>query len=372
MPEDFNFNQVASTVSEKLAAGAREATGAINGIAGSVAATATSFGSAMNALSTQLGPQLGPDLSPQGLSAAVSQFAKALDQTTMFRGLPAPKLEIVQEKPEQTRLNEDPSVLKFPSDLGKHFVQLTFKSFSQNSPIDRVKNVQALAIQLPMTPNLQESYSISYNTPSMEVFGGASDEIIKNTLEAAAKETGIVNTGIAVAKSGLTSLANEAPGMAAGVVAKTALGLTGGIGVALQKNIGATLNPNLAVLFNQMNLRTHSFTFKLFPRSEKESTTLKRIIKEIRNRIIPKKLDTQFLGYPDKVDIDIYPTPPYDIKTCVVTGMSVNYAPNGVAFFKGSKGNPVQVEITLQFMETEIFVNDMTGGVWDKASSGEI
>jgi hypothetical protein len=290
----------------------------------------------------------------------------------MFRGLPAPKLEVVQEKPEQTRLSEDPSILKFPSDLGKHFVQLTFKSFSQNSPVDRVKNVQALAIQLPMTPNLQESYSISYNTSAMEVFGGASDEIIKSTLEAAAKETGIVNTGIAVAKSGLTSLANEAPGMAAGVVAKTALGLTGGIGVALQKNIGATLNPNLAVLFNQMNLRSHSFTFRLFPKSEKESVTLKRIIKEIKNRIIPKKLDTQFLGYPDKVDIDIYPTPPYDIKTCVVTGMSVNYAPNGVAFFKGSKGAPVQVEITLQFMETEIFVNDMTGSAWDKAGPGEI
>ena len=372
MPEDFNFNQVASTVSEKLAAGAREATGAINGIAGSIAATVTPLGSAMNALTTQLGPQLGPNLSPQGLNAAVSQFVRTLDQTTMFRGLPAPKLEVVQEKPEQTRLSEDPSILKFPSDLGKHFVQLTFKSFSQNSPVDRVKNVQALAIQLPMTPNLQESYSISYNTPAMEVFGGASDEIIKSTLEAAAKETGIVNTGIAVAKSGLTSLANEAPGMAAGVVAKTALGLTGGIGVALQKNIGATLNPNLAVLFNQMNLRSHSFTFRLFPKSEKESVTLKRIIKEIKNRIIPKKLDTQFLGYPDKVDIDIYPTPPYDIKTCVVTGMSVNYAPNGVAFFKGSKGAPVQVEITLQFMETEIFVNDMTGSAWDKAGPGEI
>ena len=371
MPEDFNFNQVASTVSEKLAAGAREATGAINGIAGSIAATVTPLGSAMNALTTQLGPQLGPNLSPQGLNAAVSQFVRTLDQTTMFRGLPAPKLEVVQEKPEQTRLSEDPSILKFPSDLGKHFVQLTFKSFSQNSPVDRVKNVQALAIQLPMTPNLQESYSISYNTPSMESLGGASDEIIKNTLEAAAKETGVAGVWSA-AKAGVNSFADQAPGMAAGTVARTGLALAGNLGVALQKNIGATLNPNLAVLFNQMNLRTHSFTFRLFPKSEKESATLKRIIKEIRNRIIPKKLDTQFLGYPDKVDINIHPTPPYDIKTCVVTGMSVNYAPNGVAFFKGSKGAPVQVEITLQFMETEIFVNDMTGSAWDKAGPGEI
>ncbi len=361
MPEDFNFNQVASTVSEKLAAGAREATGAINGIAGSVAATVTPLGSAMEALTTQLGTQLGPNMSPQGLSTAVSQFVKTLDQTTMFRGLPAPRLDIFQEKPEETRSNEGPATLKFPNDLGKHFVQLTFKSFSQNSPVDRVKNVQALTIQLPMTPNLQETYSVNYNTPSMEVFGGASDEILKATLSEAAKATGIVGTAVAGITAAANTAVSQVPGMAAATVAKTALALTGGIGVAVQKNIGVALNPNLAVLFNQMQLRSHSFTFRLFPKTQNESATIKKIIKEIRNRIIPKKLDTQFLGYPDKVDINIYPSPPYDIKTCVVTGMSVNYAPNGVAFFKGTGSNPVQVDITLQFMETEIFVNDMTG-----------
>jgi hypothetical protein len=364
MPEDFNFNQVAATVNEKLAAGVREATGAINGISGSIAATVSPLGSAMQALTTQLGSQMGPNMSPQGLSTAVSQFVKTLDQTTLFRGLPAPRLDIIQEKPEQTRQNEGAATLKFPSDLGKHFVQLTFKSFSQNSPVDRVKNVQALTIQLPMTPNLQETYSVSYNTPSMEVLGGAADEILKKTLAAAAAETGVVNTVIATAQSVSMKSLEQLGGVVAGTAAKTALGLTGGIGVALQKNIGVALNPNLAVLFNQMQLRSHSFTFRLFPKTPNESATIKKIVKEIRNRIIPKKLDTQFLGYPDKVDIDIYPSPPYDIKTCVVTGMSVNYAPNGVAFFKGTGSNPVQVDITLQFMETEIFVNDMTG---DKA-----
>jgi hypothetical protein len=99
----------------------------------------------------------------------------------------------------------------------------------------------------------------------------------------------------------------------------------------------------------------------LYPKTPSESARLRQIVKAIRDRMVPKKLNTQFLGYPDKVDIDIFPLNPYidKFKTCVIESMSVNYTPNGPAFY-GSTLRPMVVELQLTFKETEIWFRDVT------------
>ena len=111
----------------------------------------------------------------------------------------------------------------------------------------------------------------------------------------------------------------------------------------------ATLVPN-ACLF-----RNHSFSFKLYPADAKDSAELKKIISELRKRMLPPVIQTHFLGYPDQVEIKIYPKSPFPILKCVLESMSVNYAPNGPAFFKGGQGDPVGVELTLNFSEMDMF-----------------
>ena len=361
MPLDVSINQIAETVSQKISASAQNAMGAVGGLM----STATNGAASMlNALSSSVS-KLG--LSPQSLSAAVTQVTNALDATPSFKGLPKSPSQVTQARPEETHESQSfsPLPLKFPSDLGKHFVQFDFVSFSQRSVIDRVAMVDPLTIQLPMSANLQENYSIGYGTPTIGILGSGAEAVVAkyfenkdkgmstNTLRE--KATTILGSAIDV----VTGDEGVKAGQAA--LAKAALAVTGGVGAALQKQVGATLNPNIAVLFDKVGFRQHQFSFKLYPTSAKESAELRNIIKQIRNRIIPKQLDSQFLGFPDKVNIQIYPANPYvdKLRTCVVTSMSVNYAPNGVAFFKGGEGNPVAVELTLAFQETEIIYKDL-------------
>lgn len=377
MPLNISINQIADTISQKLTAGAQEAMGSISGaLSGTLSSGMTGATSMLNALSAGAG-KLG--LSSQSLNAAVSQVTNALDLTSTFKGLPKTQLTVVQAKPEQTRSAQinKPYHLKFPEDLGEHYIQFTFKSFNQNSPIDRVAQVDPLTIYLPMSPNLQENYSIGYHTPSMGATGTVVDEAVQKYF--ADKSAGLSggnnswkeNLGSALGQ-GVAAAGTAGKGIAA-LASKALMDAAPAIGAAIQKNIGAAVNPNMATLFESVGFRKHQFTFKLYPTSQAESEKLKEIIKAIRNRVIPKKLDDQFLGFPDKVDIKIHPKNPYvdgddkGIRTCVVENMSINYAPNGVAFFKGKQGNPVGVELSLSFQETEIIFFDLSKDIKPEA-----
>ena len=144
-----------------------------------------------------------------------------------------------------------------------------------------------------------------------------------------------------------------------GMVGQLAMNALGPIGSAVSNELGASVNPHMAVIFDGIDFRTHSFSFKLYPRSEKESDALKKIISTLRRRMLPSVVHSHFFGYPDKVKITISPKSPYPFLECVLQSMSVNYSPNGPAFFKGDKGNPVGVDLTLNFKEIVIFTRDV-------------
>ena len=254
MPVDTSVNQLATTVSQKISAGFSEAAGTVTGaISGTLSTSATGSGSILTALTSKASQLTGLNLSAQGFSAAASQIANALDTTSTFKGLPKAKLEVFEAKPEQTRVHESVNVLKFPSDLGIHFIALDFKSFSQNSPVDRVKNVDPLIIHLPMSPNLRENYSVSYKTPGLDVFGSAADEVLKAYF-ATSSEGGLMGK---IKGAGAALAALPVKDTAAALVSKAALAAAPTIGAAVEKNVGASLNPNLAVLFDSMNFRKH-------------------------------------------------------------------------------------------------------------------
>jgi hypothetical protein len=60
----------------------------------------------------------------------------------------------------------------------------------------------------------------------------------------------------------------------------------------------------------------------------------------------------------------------FNFKPCFITGISTNYAPQGVpSFFKGTRA-PTEVEITIQLSETEIFTRRDFAGSSDRIGSG--
>jgi len=136
---------------------------------------------------------------------------------------------------------------------------------------------------------------------------------------------------------------------------------------------GKVFNPYTEQLYSNMQFRNHTFSFKFFARSEKESVEINHIIKYLKQGSLPKygtttasgldisggedidnsiitKIDNRlssstaarFFEIPDKFDIKFVRLDPdtnmlvnsnedlhYKVHTSVCTGIDVNYTPDG-------------------------------------------
>lgn len=126
---------------------------------------------------------------------------------------------------------------------------------------------------------------------------------------------------------------------------------------------GLVNNPQLEMIYNSPVLRKFIFDFRLVPRSDTESQLIKDIIKTFKREsapIIPKSSTGRYLIPPSQFEISFHngaaqgPVNDYFFKTkkCVLTGINVDYTPNGYATF--TDGAPVETRLQLQFTETAI------------------
>lgn len=151
--------------------------------------------------------------------------------------------------------------------------------------------------------------------------------------------------------------------------------LPGGVGTAIGASLfGAVMNPQLELLYTSPEFRTFRFEFMLYPRSQKESQEVQKIIHRLKFHQAPELLQGGpaglFLVPPSEFDISFYynglenPNIP-KISTCVLTNIETDYAPNGQfaayevpnqsnAVTLGGTGMPVGVRLALTFKETQI------------------
>ena len=139
---------------------------------------------------------------------------------------------------------------------------------------------------------------------------------------------------------------------------------------------GVVKNPMLEVIYQGVKLRTFSFGFSLWPRSEQEAFEVQKIIEMLRFHQAPeikKNSGGFFLIPPSEFDISFMyngkVNPNIDaISTCVLTNIAVDYTPKGFHAFEsigsidypeiGKTGMPVGIGLTLSFMETQILTKD--------------
>ena len=138
---------------------------------------------------------------------------------------------------------------------------------------------------------------------------------------------------------------------------------------------GVVKNPMLEVIYSQPNLRQFSFSFMFYPRSEKEAEQVQKILDRLRFHQAPEiKNNTGgfFLIPPSEFDISFMyngrPNPNIDkVSTCVLTNISVDYAPKGFHAYEvggendpkiGRTGMPVGIGVTLSFLETQIITKE--------------
>ena len=289
---------------------------------------------------TQLGTQLS-----SVIGAGISALAKS--ESVLAKSEPAP--------------SKEPSAAKT--------AVMTYIEGGVSGAVERVKSVKGEkflrtirrtkdTIALYMPDTLKFSYGQTYRP--LELGGGlaaATPAILSslsnsimgdvNTASAFALNLGAQNSP--VARNQLTALATAATGL--------------------------VNNPMLEVIYTSPKFRQFSFSFMLYPRSEKEAKQVQDILETLRFHSAPEiKRNTGgfFLIPPSEFDISFMyngsPNPNIDkISTCVLTDISVDYAPKGFHAYEvggendaklGRTGMPVGIGLALTFMETQILTKE--------------
>ena len=132
--------------------------------------------------------------------------------------------------------------------------------------------------------------------------------------------------------------------------------------------MGHPINPGVQVLFRTTNLRQFQFTFLMAPQSEKESNSMKSIVKKLRMFAAPELNlnNSAFFNTPCEFEIKFYNkgqenTNIPKIRRCVLTDVIADFTPQG-EWSTFRNGHPVACQLSLAFQEMEIihrkFVED--------------
>jgi len=140
--------------------------------------------------------------------------------------------------------------------------------------------------------------------------------------------------------------------------------MTGTTGL-LKRTKGATINPNLELLFNGPQLRPFSFQFRLSARSKDEAEEIIRIIRFFKQGMAPIRTEGNlFLLAPHTFQVHFVHAPsngehPYigKMKECALKTFSTDYTPeNNYTTLKD--GFMTSYTITMEFQELEPVYND--------------
>lgn len=169
-----------------------------------------------------------------------------------------------------------------------------------------------------------------------------------------------------------------------------------------QQSAGKVINPYREQIFNGMQMRAFTFTYKFVPSSKEENDVLLSIIKSFRKDALPttakstaifdaledengelpqgvndalndfdSRLEDRWFDVPKIFTIEFLrksgSNPSADesltsidslpkLKPCICKGFSVNYAPDGT-WMTRTDGKPMAYEITMDFEEIEIVVS---------------
>lgn len=123
---------------------------------------------------------------------------------------------------------------------------------------------------------------------------------------------------------------------------------------------GKAVNPNTVTSFQNMTVRSFTFTFKLIPEDPSESESIRNIINFFRKEMYAAQSDAGYLlSYPSTFTIKFYSQDGKEnlyypkIYECFLTGMSSAYSTaGGYMHFDG--GAPLDVDLSFTFQETKV------------------
>ena len=246
----------------------------------------------------------------------------------------------------------------FPENLGNHAIVLNFSKYDYGTLGNQVSQLLGTSIALPIPSNLTDTFNMRVAPTELGSIGSA----VRN-LTSAVGENNLTMSGIQ------TEVAAAFSGQTGRRIAATFDSLGGtNTAKAVEVATGTVANPRIALAFDGIDLKTHSFTWTLAPQSPRESDKLRDIIQKIKRSALPSYNNTfgqkVFLNYPDVVDIFFLGTTEgymYYFKRAMISQFEVNYAGAGqAAFLEG--GKPAVVTMTMNLTEIDIHTSEDYGG----------
>lgn len=225
------------------------------------------------------------------------------------------------------------------------------------------------AIALYMPDTLNYSQSQSYDQLNL---GGEALGQFAAAAQSAADEYEKGGSGAARSSIGKSAAMAIGKGVRNYVAEKTGSKQTAD--AAFTAATGKVQNPMLEMIYRSPNFRSFNFEFTFYPRSEKESLEVQKILERIKFHQAPELAEGTkgFLVPPSEFDIKFYyagkqnPNIP-PISTCILESIDINYAPNGFSAYEvpnenfpslGRTGMPVAIQVTLQFKETSYLTKE--------------
>ena len=220
-------------------------------------------------------------------------------------------------------------------------------------------------IFLPIPENIQDSNAVSWGDDSINGLAaigmkGAMEAIKNPSLFEGAKKAGKTVIG------GIGDLTGDAgtQDAVASFFASKAVNVLGGnttLDGVLARSSGQIINPNMELLFNGVTLRSFSFSFDLAPRDERESDTIKRMLRIFKQNMQAKKSSDGgntsglFLRSPNVFQLN-YKTGRrnhnflHKFKPMALLNMAVNYTGGGT-YATYDDTTPVHMKLDLSFQE---------------------
>ena len=255
---------------------------------------------------------------------------------------------------------------------------ILFQFYSYNRP--SIVNPPTLfnigSVALPLPAQLQDRLQLGYSEEGSGPTVGAALEQATALISSGNSISEIVGNIVKNASGIGDALLAGAADTAATSVVNAAGNLTGTSNVAgkLLQLAGVAQNPFLTILFNAPVFKRHIFTWTFIPETINDSTVLKFITNKFRYHSLPNLSSYTgktglLLTYPDMCVPLLLPSGfMYDMKTCVIESVIINYAPGDTPAFFPKSNAPNTIQMTLSLLEIAYWLKgDLTNDTpWSK------
>ena len=218
-------------------------------------------------------------------------------------------------------------------------------------------------IFLPIPENIQDSNAVNWGDDSINSVAAAGVGAVQKIIE-----SGNLGEGVKGGINDFTeriggAFGGDAQRVASSFFAAKAVNVLGGntsLDGVLARTTGQIINPNLELLFKGITIRSFNFTFDLTPRDERESDTIKRILRIFKQNMQAKKSSSGggsglFLSSPNVFQLN-YKTGRrnhnflHKFKPMALLNMAVNYTGAGT-YATYDDTTPVHMKLDLSFQE---------------------